>query len=56
MDKLILKVDCNEGRFRVQIPRNVVREIGWENERYVLLDPIKDGKLTLRRLVIEEDS
>jgi len=51
-----MKRDISTAGCRITIPVRVMEALGWEDAEYIMVDSVEDGKLKLRRLIIEKDS
>lgn len=54
MAKYIIKVETGKTNTRINIPKELVRNKGWGNQKYVLLEDIGDDKLTIQKWVDDE--
>lgn len=54
MARHIVKVEHGPGNTRINIPRVVVRKMGWSDVRYVIIEDHHDDILIVRRFIDDQ--
>lgn len=55
MTKHIIKTDQSNGNFRISVPKKFVYQLGWKDERYMIIESNEVDEVVLRRLINGED-